>query len=205
MDANLSDEVDHYLEHRTRRIPQQVDKQNSGPSRVSDEAPPDEAPPEAPPPAEGPPTIGLTEQDLEQMANLARLEDLKTTMEFINTIHSALLDDHYHQNHSGLVERLRNPSQEIFAINNPFIHYSLNLFLATNNTSKDTYNKARESYYRLHPENQGKILLLYQIKHFVAEESGVDGIIHNMCVNSYLAFTGPFAALEVCPKCQEQP
>jgi len=41
------------------------------------------------------------------------------------------------------------------------------------------------------------------VKCLVAKLSGVESIIHNMCVNSCLAYTGPFLELESCPICSE--
>ena len=44
---------------------------------------------------------------------------------------------------------------------------------------------------------------LYQVKHKVAEITGVYSITKDMCRNTCLAYTGPFSDLEVCSKCQE--
>jgi hypothetical protein len=42
-----------------------------------------------------------------------------------------------------------------------------------------------------------------QIKSRVMQMSGVTSLIHNMCINGCLAFTGPFAGLEACLTCGE--
>ena len=43
----------------------------------------------------------------------------------------------------------------------------------------------------------------HKAKHLVANLSGIEPIVHAMCINSCIAYTGPFAELESCPKCQE--
>jgi hypothetical protein len=42
---------------------------------------------------------------------------------------------------------------------------------------------------------------LYQAKHAVEQLSGVSGMMHDMCFNSCVGFTGQFAHLETCPIC----
>ncbi|KAI5897271.1 uncharacterized protein SCHCODRAFT_02491158, partial [Schizophyllum commune H4-8] len=41
------------------------------------------------------------------------------------------------------------------------------------------------------------------IKRLVGRISGVVPVKHDMCVNSCIAFTGPFATLKVCNHCNE--
>ncbi|KAG1740909.1 hypothetical protein EDB19DRAFT_1584313, partial [Suillus lakei] len=63
------------------------------------------------------------------------------------------------------------------------------------------YNLVRDATMERHPEDD--ILSHYCVKQAVAELSGVVPIVHDMCVNTCLAFTGPFAHLDVCPRCGE--
>ena len=42
-----------------------------------------------------------------------------------------------------------------------------------------------------------------QMKHYISNITGVSSVVHPMCKNSCLAFTGPFANLNHCPKCKE--
>ncbi len=54
---------------------------------------------------------------------------------------------------------------------------------------------------RRHPEDN---LPSYdQMKKLLANITGVDSIVNTMCKNSCIAFTGPFADLDHCPKCNE--
>ncbi|EGN99383.1 hypothetical protein SERLA73DRAFT_54787, partial [Serpula lacrymans var. lacrymans S7.3] len=98
---------------------------------------------------------------------------------------------------------LHNPPQHILSLDNPYTRYALDLFLMTTNASEETYNKARDAYYRLHLEHCDRIMSFYQVKQYVTEASGVDSITNDMCLNSCLEYTGPFAKFEVCPMCNE--
>jgi len=37
---------------------------------------------------------------------------------------------------------------------------------------------------------------LYQVKKIVQEMSGIEAVVHDMCVNSCVGFTGPFSDLD---------
>jgi len=43
----------------------------------------------------------------------------------------------------------------------------------------------------------------YRIMHIVADLTGVESVMHHMCVNSCIAYTGPFLDLDACPLCSE--
>lgn len=43
----------------------------------------------------------------------------------------------------------------------------------------------------------------YKIKKIIEMSTGVTSIVSSMCVNSCLAFTGPYADCEECPECHE--
>ena len=45
------------------------------------------------------------------------------------------------------------------------------------------------------------LLSLHDVKKKVAELSGIEPIRTDMCINTCMAFTGPFADLETCPLC----
>jgi hypothetical protein len=47
------------------------------------------------------------------------------------------------------------------------------------------------------------LLSYYRAKCLVADLSSVESIVHNMCVNSCVAYTGPFLELETCPMCSK--
>lgn len=54
---------------------------------------------------------------------------------------------------------------------------------------------------RRHPNSQ--LLSFYCVKQLVENLSGVTSIDRDMCVNSCIGYTGPYAELDSCPHCRE--
>jgi len=55
----------------------------------------------------------------------------------------------------------------------------------------------------LHCWPNAKLPTYYKVKHLVAELSGVESIMNDMCINSYVVYMGPFLGLDACPVCSE--
>ncbi|KAI0349238.1 hypothetical protein OH77DRAFT_1415387 [Trametes cingulata] len=125
------------------------------------------------------------------------LEDMKTALESIRLLQNASLDD------SGLdpevIERVRNPREQPFKIADENALLSIKIFLAVANASEETYNAIREAIMGRFPDVG--ILTLYKVKKMIEELTGVVGQKEDMCINSCIGYTGPYAALERCPKC----
>jgi hypothetical protein len=139
--------------------------------------------------------------DLEELSDLAQLGQLKSSLEFIRALESASLDDPDVGLDPESLERLRNPPQEPVDVSNPDLHLSIDLFLAVSNSSEETYTSVREAVLRRFPDVE--LLSLDQVKRRVAELSGVVPIVSHMCINTCLAFVGPFAQYDACPTCGE--
>ncbi|KAL6302645.1 hypothetical protein BKA93DRAFT_736457 [Sparassis latifolia] len=138
---------------------------------------------------------------LDKLSDLARLSEMKLSMEFICALEQASLDDEGMRLDADTLEHLRNPPRTTVDVTDPSLRLVLDLFLAVGNSSQETYNTVRDAIMRRYPDD---ILSSYvQIKCQVAELSGVVSLIHDMCINSCLAYMGPFSALETCPKCGE--
>ncbi|KIM71213.1 hypothetical protein PILCRDRAFT_55084, partial [Piloderma croceum F 1598] len=130
-----------------------------------------------------------------------QLDDIKTTTEFIRALKTASLDDEAMRLDSECLKRLRTPPQESIDISSPDLRLALDIYLAVGNASQETYNAVRTAILRCYPESE---LFSYdQIKSRVTQMSGVTSLIHDMCINGCLAFTGPFAGLEACLTCGE--
>ena len=152
----------------------------------------DTGPPEVPGPGDFVPE--------DTSAPKSRIEDVQIALEFIELLKTAKLDD------SGLetedLDRLRNPTQTpIDTLDDPDFRLSLNLFLACSNASQKTYNAARDAILRRHPND--KVLSYDQIKRRIKHLTGIVPLMHDMCINTCLAFTGPFEKLDTCPTCSE--
>jgi hypothetical protein len=125
--------------------------------------------------------------------------DIKIALAFIDKIKSASLDDENHD--TTILQRLRHPYQHPLDVHDPDLRLSIDLFLSVNDSSQDTYNRAHDAILRRHPDDA--ILSYDQVKRKIAQLSGVVPLIHDMCPNTCVAYTGPFAELESCPECGE--
>ncbi|KAG1724978.1 hypothetical protein EDB19DRAFT_1644262 [Suillus lakei] len=126
---------------------------------------------------------------------MARLQDAQDAMAFITALHKASLDDPHVHLPAEALDQLRNPLRTLPDAMDPDLTLSLKYYFA--NLTVNAYNLVRDATMECHPEDD--ILSHYCVKQAVAELSGVVPIVHNMCVNTCLAFTGPFAHLDVCP------
>jgi len=142
---------------------------------------------------------GSNEELGDTPANMSRMENIKTTQEFIKDISAATfengcLDD-------DVIHHLHKPSTGLIAISDPDIRLSVDLFLAVTNASEETYHACRNAILLHYPDSG--ILSYHAVKKLVAETMGVIAIYDNMCINSCHTFTGPFAQLRSCSICGE--
>jgi len=139
--------------------------------------------------------------DVEELAELAQIDELKLSMDSTRGLEAASLDDEDMRIDAEVLEHLCNPPQEPACIDDPDLHLALDLYIAVGNSSQETYNSVHQAILRRYPKND--IMSYDQIKRRVTHLSGVTPLVHNMCINSCLAYTGPFHGLEICPKCGE--
>lgn len=138
--------------------------------------------------------------NLDELAELASLHHLKTIMAFIQAIASAFLDNEYSKLDSSVLKHIRNPSTSISPItNNSGLHLGLDVFLLITNAAQRTYLSVCNAILKRYPEDE--IPSYEQIKQYISKLTAVFAIVHDMCINSCLAFTGPFKDLNVCPEC----
>ncbi|KAK0192373.1 hypothetical protein F5146DRAFT_928028, partial [Armillaria mellea] len=83
-----------------------------------------------------------------------------------------------------------------FDINDPDFLFALRTFFATTNASEETYKSFLFAYKECHPSLQH--YSFYQMKKHVEHLNGVVPLLHDMCIDSCAAFTGPFKDLEEC-------
>lgn len=140
--------------------------------------------------------------NLESVFENACLEDLLTAIEFIRSLQSASHDDTHCKMDQNTIQRLRNPPTTPFDISSlPDLRLGLDLFLANLNSSIESFNANRDAILRRHPMDH--IPSYEQMKRHISDITGVDSVVHPMCRNSCIAFTGPFTNLDHCPKCNE--
>lgn len=169
-----------------------------GEEDANTEQPEDDGPPEDITPGEQP-DDGISGEEVEDLRAASTVEHFQTGLEFIATVKRATLDN------TGLspdiVHRLRNPIMDPFIIDDPDQRLSLELFLATQNASQHVYNSVRGAVQNRHPD--ASIHSLAQVKARLPVHTGVTSIANDMCINSCLAYTGPFANDASCRHCGE--
>jgi len=134
------------------------------------------------------------------MQETIHLDDLRTSADFVKALQETTLDDPMLGMSSDAVERLRNPLREDPSLSvDTDTRMALKLFL--NNPSERAYEKSRATILRRHPDDI--LPSCYKIRHLIADLTGIESVIHDMCINLCIAYTGPFSELETCPACSE--
>jgi hypothetical protein len=69
------------------------------------------------------------------------------------------------------------------------------------NPSEATYKANCTAF--LHHSPHVDLLLYYRTTHLVSEITGIELVVHHMCMNSCITYTSPFLNLKACPMCSE--
>ncbi|KIY48820.1 hypothetical protein FISHEDRAFT_27947, partial [Fistulina hepatica ATCC 64428] len=129
-----------------------------------------------------------------------QIDDVRTALHYIQLLRAATLENG--DLTADDIESLQNPPSSIPAeLYDPDFHLSLDAFLACGNASSDVYTAFRAAVLRRY-EDSG-MLTLDQIKRRVRNHSGVFSVKHDMYIGSCIAFTGPYADADTCPRCSE--
>ena len=98
------------------------------------------------------------------------------------------------------LERLCNPlhEQPCEAINDDR-RTTIKLYLA--NPSEATYKANREIILDRFLDTD--LPSYYKAKWLVSDITGIESVVHHMCINLCIAYTGPFLDLDACPLCSE--
>lgn len=130
-----------------------------------------------------------------------QMEDIKIALKFIEKLEQAHLENKDEPLDDDLIHRIRHPPEKPLTIDDPDHRLSLDIFLGITNASEESYNLIRAAILRRHPESD--ILSYYKVKRLVAELSGVVPLMHDMCINSCIGYTGAFSDLTCCTYCGE--
>ena len=120
---------------------------------------------------------------------ISRIEYVRTSQAFVQCLKEARLKN------SGLeeedIERLRNPTAiPPDQLDDRYLQLSINVFLVCTNASEETYKSVHAAILCYDPDS--KMLSYDQVKRRIKQITGVIPLYHNMCVNTCLAFMGPF-------------
>ncbi|OBZ68340.1 hypothetical protein A0H81_11892 [Grifola frondosa] len=129
----------------------------------------------------------------------SEVDDICIAKEFRKQLRTAQLEK------SGLskqnIFRLQNSEEAELDIDDPILCLSLDIFLAISNASEQTYMDVHDALMHYHPSCE--IYSHDKIKRVIWDLSGIDSMAIYMCVNTCLAYTGPFAEMDKCPHCGE--
>jgi hypothetical protein len=152
--------------------------------------------------------LDLNEEDLllsslpSDLASHSAIPHIRLNQQFIKLLQAATLSD------SGLsdegMKRLRSPPQQTLQaqLQDADLKYSIMTYFKTSRGCRKTYRSAREAALERHPKDN--FLSFDQIKTRIEELTGVYAVKHSMCLNSCLAFTGPFKDDTHCSICGEE-
>ena len=148
-----------------------------------------------------PPIADLGERgpEMTQPPAASHIAQFQTALDFIEELKGATLENSGLDNAS--IKRLCNLPQGSPDVDDPDFHLSLDVYLAVSNASQQMYTAVRNAI--LHRDPSCGMLSYAQITRHVAELSCVILIVHDMCKNSCVAYTGPFSDLNDCPECHE--
>ena len=129
------------------------------------------------------------------------LESMRSNLKFVQMVEDATLASQFTP---GELQRLRNPQALQFSPSDDRdLRLSIKFFISSldHNQSQKAYAANREDILDRYPDSE--MLSYDQVKRKVSDLSGVVTLKHDMCVDSHVAFTGPFAHLENCPRCSQ--
>lgn len=126
------------------------------------------------------------------------MRELQISQQFIQGLRTATLEQSRLSTET--IARLRTPPHEPREVNS-LERAALRMFLARGDASEENYADHRAAMVELHPDD--KDLPTYeQLKGLVADLTGIHELREDMCPNSCMAYTGPFADLDTCPSAQ---
>ena len=125
------------------------------------------------------------------------------TVDFILALRDASTADPVAILNDDALDRLRNPPNTPPVIENPGIWYSISIHLALEHSSQDAYERVCHSTIRNFSGAPGvdDIQSFYNVERTIRTFTGVEPIHHDMCSNTCLTYTGPFADLDACLIC----
>ena len=127
----------------------------------------------------------------------ATLDELNISLAFINLVQSATLDNGNLDEET--IDRLRNPPQGLPDIDDLDLLLALKIYLATTKASQDAYKDVGEAISERFPECE--FFSIDRLKSKITELTGILPLVNDMCDNSCISYTGPFAELTHCSKC----
>ncbi|KAG1718086.1 hypothetical protein EDB19DRAFT_1608918, partial [Suillus lakei] len=124
-------------------------------------------------------------------------------MEFMHLLRNASLEDPIAKLGDNILARLRNPHQEPVDIESVGVRQSISMYLALEHTLQDAYDQIRRAITCNFAGAEGvdEVLSFKAVEKFIAKYTRVESVEHDMCPDSCITFTGPYANEDNCPLC----
>ena len=147
-------------------------------------------------------SFGHSPSDVEDLwlQETIHLDDLKLCAEFVKCLQAAIYCDPSLSLSEEVVARLCNPPRgQLSAPLDADLQLALKLYLL--NPLEATYeaNHVAILCHSPHIDLQS----YYRTTCLVSKITGIESVVHHMCMNLCIAYTGPFLYLEACPVCSE--
>ncbi|KAG1747773.1 uncharacterized protein EDB91DRAFT_1079495 [Suillus paluster] len=139
--------------------------------------------------------------DIDQLEEEAVLPKQTDAVAFIKLLRVASLDDPVAKLDDAALNRLRNPYQTGLEIDSSAVRHGIATYFALEHSAINAYESIRQSAARCLEGEATQIPSYYNVERLIAEYTGVESIEHDMCPDTCVAFTGPFADLTHCPIC----
>lgn len=136
--------------------------------------------------------------DIIELGLKSPVDELKKTAQFINALRGATLEQSNMQPENIDHLRAADPDPRLDVTDRHFAK-ALRIFLSTTNILQATYDAIRSSMVECYPKDP--FLSFRQVKRRVEQLTGIVPIFHDMCRDTCVGFTGPFANYDQCPIC----
>ncbi|KAI6025983.1 hypothetical protein F5J12DRAFT_715953, partial [Pisolithus orientalis] len=124
-------------------------------------------------------------------------------IQFIELLCTTSLDDPVAKLDDAALHRLWNPPRDRLTVDDDAIRFGIESYFALEHSAISSYKSIRQLAGHCFKGNAMGVLSYYSIKKLIAEYTGVELIEHDMCPDTCIAFTGPYATLDACPICGE--
>jgi hypothetical protein len=132
----------------------------------------------------------------------ATLENLASMQTIIEQIQGASFGEEERQWSDDEFDAFLHPLREQLCIDDPQLRLSLSIYMALSaHSSEATYAAVHRSIKECYPDST--MLSFDQVRNRLKSISGIRPLHFDMCINSCMAFTGPFSELKKCQFCSE--
>lgn len=141
--------------------------------------------------------------DIRALAAAASFKPIQDTLTFIQALTNASTADPIAKLSPDGSYRLHNPPSDLLVIDNPSIRFSISTYLALESASQKSYDSVIRAFKHNFPmiPTSTDALSFHNVEKLITRITGVEAVMNDMCPNSCIAFTGPFAGLDDCPTC----